>query len=533
MKFLRLIRFLIFLWAICHLASCASSGSLEGGPRDVDPPKLLEEKSTPNFQTLYSDRAFSLTFDEFIVLKDPIKQIVVSPPLTYIPKTSVRSKTLFFSFNEKEVIRENTTYTVNFGEAIQDLHENNKLVNFRFVFSTGEIIDSLAIKGSVIDAASQKPASNATVLLYDNLEDSAFIKEKPFYFARTDKEGVFKIENIKSDTFRIFAITDENISYTYNEGSEALAYRDSLIFPEDLDSTKTISLSLTNPLARLRVFDVLSKQFGKSVVKFNRAVDQPFPVSFTDNQLKYYSSFAGDSLSIWYQGDIAPKDSFEIFLSFDTLKVIVPDTSKKIAAFLPRFVSGSNTLYGNDTIRIQFNHPVGGFDPSKLSVTDSSKVVLSDVLYLFDTLSLKIPAAQFYAGEFRIFAPANTFTDIFGQSFADSLHLKIQIPGEDKLSGLVVNLTGLDSTSQYIIYLMENNNTITSFTLKDISSAQKTFNKLRPGEYRLEIVEDKNLNGVRDQADFWLRRQAEVVKSFPIEKLRENWTIEADINFKE
>lgn len=533
MKFLRLIRFLIFLWAICHLASCASSGSLEGGPRDVDPPKLLEEKSTHNFQTLYSDRAFSLTFDEFIVLKDPIKQIVVSPPLTYIPKTSVRGKTLFFSFNEKEVIRENTTYTVNFGEAIQDLHENNKLVNFRFVFSTGEIIDSLAIKGSVIDAATQKPAPNATVLLYDNLEDSAFIKEKPFYFARTDKEGVFKIENIKSDTFRIFAITDENISYTYNEGSEALAYRDSLIFPEDLDSTKTIALTLTTPLSRLRVFDVLSKQFGKSVVKFNRAVDLPFPVSFTDNQLKYYSSFAGDSLSIWYQGDIAPKDSFEIFLPFDTLKVIVPDTSKKIAAFMPRFISGSNTLYGNDTIRIQFNHPVGAFDPSKLSVTDSSKVVLSEVQYFFDTLSLKIPAAQFYAGEFRIFAPANTFTDIFGQSFADSLHLKFQIPGEDKLSGLVVNLSGLDSTSQYIVYLMENNNTVSSFAIKDISSTQKTFNKLRPGEYRLEIVEDKNLNGVRDQADFWLRRQAEVVKTFPIEKLRENWTIEADINFKE
>ena len=184
--------------------ACASSGSLGGGPKDKTPPMVIAENSSQNFQTNFASRSFELTFDEFVVLKDPIKQIVVSPPLTYIPIVKARGKKITFSFNEKEIIKDSTTYTVNFGEAIQDLHENNKLDNFRFVFSSGDIIDSLSVKGKVFDVLTGKPLPNITVMLYDKLDDSSFVKEKPFYFARTNKEGDYSIENIKKDTFRVF-----------------------------------------------------------------------------------------------------------------------------------------------------------------------------------------------------------------------------------------------------------------------------------------------------------------------------------------
>lgn len=513
--------------------SCASSGSLEGGPRDVDPPKLLEDKSSTNFQTLFSERSFTLIFDEFIVLKDPIKQIVVSPPLTYIPTTKVRGKTLFFSFNEKEVIRDSTTYTVNFGEAIQDLHENNKLLNFRFVFSTGTIIDSLAIKGQVLDGSQQnKPATNATVLLYDNLSDSAYVKEKPFYFARTDKEGFFKIENIKSDTFRIFAIIDDNVSYTFNEGAEALAFQDELLGPSSLDTTQLISLTLTKPLPPLKVFDVNAKRYGKVSLKFNRKPEPEFPISVNE-PVEIQPSFSGDSLNIWYKTTLQVKDSFFVILPFDTVKIVVPDSS-----LLPEYpkaslVSTNNILYGFDSLRLVFNNPVANVLGSLVSILDTSAMPLAFESLFMDSLLMKIPSNQFSPGKYELRIDTATYEDFYGRINKDSLRLKFQIADEEKTSGLKLQLTGIDSSRQYLITILENNKELSRFIINDASEKSWTFSNLRPGDYSVSIIEDTNRNGIWDPANFWLRQQPEKIKMFTLEKLRENWTIEADINYSE
>ena len=130
---------------------CASGGQLTGGPKDTSPPVLDTLKSAPLQPLNYFPRRLEFFFDEFVQVKDPTKQVLVSPPLTYIPKVKERGKKVTFEFDPKEVLREDATYTINFGEAIVDFREGNKLSNFTYVFSTGDYIDSLSLKGRIIN----------------------------------------------------------------------------------------------------------------------------------------------------------------------------------------------------------------------------------------------------------------------------------------------------------------------------------------------------------------------------------------------
>ena len=124
---------LLGLGLIVFSQGCASTGSPSGGPRDVTPPKMDSIRSAQNRQTNFKPRQVDFYFDEFIEVRDPIKEVLVSPPLTYIPQVKHRGKKVSFAFDEKEVLRENATYTINFGESVVDFHEGNKLPNFNFV----------------------------------------------------------------------------------------------------------------------------------------------------------------------------------------------------------------------------------------------------------------------------------------------------------------------------------------------------------------------------------------------------------------
>ena len=125
---------------------------------------------------------------------------------------------------EEEKLRDNTTYTINFGEAIQDLTEGNAPKDFRFIFATGPYIDSLSVQGTVRDAFTNELKEDVFVILYDNLEDSVVNKERPYYFAKTDKTGKFRIPNVKQDTFKIFALIDNNFNYLFDAENEQIGF---------------------------------------------------------------------------------------------------------------------------------------------------------------------------------------------------------------------------------------------------------------------------------------------------------------------
>lgn len=210
------------------LASCANRGQgPQGGPRDSIPPVVMKE--TPLNGTLnFTGKEIIVQFDEYIQLDDVQKNVLISPPQQTPPEVKAIGKKLSVVFQEDLI--DSTTYTLDFGPAICDYNEKVPLEGYVFSFSTGDVIDSLAISGKLYDAATLNPMPFVIVGIHGNLSDSA-LSTIPFTrITRTDSEGNFIIHNIHAGTYRLYALNDISRDYIYQPG-EALAYADSLIVP--------------------------------------------------------------------------------------------------------------------------------------------------------------------------------------------------------------------------------------------------------------------------------------------------------------
>jgi len=218
-------RYLCFLLFAGFCLGCAQVGSPSGGPRDQDPPRALES-DPPNFSLRFEAKKIQITFDEYIVLDNVNQELVVSPPMEEQPEVRLRKKTLIIQFQED--LKENTTYTFNFGNAIKDLHEGNKLQNFEYVFSTGDILDSMSVKGTLKYAETlEKPKEAVSIMLYTDLRDSVPLTEIPLYVGRSDDSGVFSVNNLRPDTYKIFALKDGNNNFLFDLPTEEIAFLDS------------------------------------------------------------------------------------------------------------------------------------------------------------------------------------------------------------------------------------------------------------------------------------------------------------------
>ena len=215
----------IYLFVIVLLCwNCAQLGSPTGGPRDEDPPVVVES-TPPNYSTRFEARKILITFDEYVVLDNVNQELVVSPPMEEKPEIKLRKKTIIIQF--EETLKENTTYTFNFGSAIKDLHEGNKLLNFEYVFSTGEVLDSLSVKGTLKYAEDlSEPDDPISIMLYTDLKDSVPLIDIPLYISRSDDSGVFSVNNLRADVYKVFALKDGNNNFLFDMPSEEIAFLD-------------------------------------------------------------------------------------------------------------------------------------------------------------------------------------------------------------------------------------------------------------------------------------------------------------------
>jgi len=217
-------RYLCFLVFVGSCLGCAQVGSPTGGPRDEDPPRVLES-DPPNYSLRFEAKKIQITFDEYIVLDNVNQELVVSPPMEEKPEVKLRKRTLIIQFQED--LKENTTYTFNFGNAIKDLHEGNKLQNFEYVFSTGDVLDSMSVKGTLKYAETlEKPEDPISIMLYTDLRDSVPLTDIPLYVGRSDDSGVFSVNNLRPDTYKVFALKDGNNNFLFDLPSEEIAFLD-------------------------------------------------------------------------------------------------------------------------------------------------------------------------------------------------------------------------------------------------------------------------------------------------------------------
>lgn len=222
-------KYIALLLVIIGFYACASTGMPDGGPYDETPPKFVRATPEPN-ATNNKRKKISIEFDEYIKLDKASEKVIISPPQNEAPEVKVSGHRVLVEFFD--TLRENTTYTVDFGDAIVDNNEDNPLGNFAYAFSTGEHIDTMEVSGTVLSADNLEPVKGIQVGLHKNLEDSAFVKLPFDRISRTDSRGHFTIRGVAPGKYRIYALMDGNQNYLFDSKTEAVAFLDSLVVPD-------------------------------------------------------------------------------------------------------------------------------------------------------------------------------------------------------------------------------------------------------------------------------------------------------------
>lgn len=215
---------LLYLLAVssCLLAiSCARMGNPDGGWYDDTPPYVVSS-SPADRATNVKPKRVSIYFNEFIKLEDAQNKVIISPPQLEMPEIKASGKRVIVDL--KDTLKENTTYSIDFGDAISDFTEGNPMGNYAFTFSTGSVIDTLQVSGYVLNAENLEPIKGIQVGLYDDLSDTAFLKKPMIRISRTDSRGHFVIKGVAPGTYRCYALQDADNNYIYNQKAEMVGF---------------------------------------------------------------------------------------------------------------------------------------------------------------------------------------------------------------------------------------------------------------------------------------------------------------------
>jgi hypothetical protein len=377
-----IIRLFLISAVIAIVGSCAKISAPSGGRRDRTPPVVV--KSTPlNLTKNFKGKKIEIEFDEYVTLDNINDKFMVSPPMKKKPKVFTRGKGVVIELEEK--LKDSTTYTFYFLDAIRDLNEGNILQNYQFVLSTGPVIDSLSVTGNVYNADNLEIPEKTQVSLYRELADSAVQKHLPEYITRLDPTGYFRIDNIRPGIYHLYALKDADNSKTYNSPDEEFAFMDSTILinseknyipppvvPKDTilekinEIKKKNTVKDTTTVKKAPVPDLIGEytlyQF-KANKKLHYLISSKRDYKY---HLTYILSLPPDSMN--YEFSIPGKDKNSYFeepsRNRDTLTVWITDS----------------TLYSQPLIITNFKYPF----------TDS----LGAVIYKLDTVAMRFAAPR-------------------------------------------------------------------------------------------------------------------------------------------
>lgn len=522
------------------LASCANIKAPSGGEKDTQPPRIdSTQKFTPNFQTNFSDNAIFLPFDEWVTLKDVFTQVVISPPLEQPIDIQLKKRTVIVDFSE-ETLRPNTTYTINFGEAIQDLNEGNFQKDFRYIFSTGDVIDSLEVSGIVIDALTEEPIEDVLVVLYDDLSDSVVHKERPYYFSKTNKQGRFTIPFVKQDTFKILVLKDENANYKYDLPNEQIAFHDDVIITGDtIRNNPTLRFFKENPT--LKAFRPTSPHYGYIPIVFNNDVLENVKVELLKpiENLEILTYIEKDTLKFWYNN-----------VDLDSLELIVFDTNDTFRdTFNVKLNTKANYLKSKPTIKssianrrmsqnpdrgieIAFNTPISKIDISKIFLLEDTSKIRVQPTVSIDSIQPNLLIINYKWKESKpyqlMFADSSLFD--FYRITNDTIQGDYVGQERSLFGSITATAEGLNPDKAYIIQVLTSDNTVVeSFYVKGKTVATQKFLSLEAKEYKLRVVIDENENQRWDTGNYPTSQPEKIIISKEVTNLRPNWELDLKI----
>ena len=559
---------------------CAKIVAPTGGPKDTLAPVMV--RSNPAINSLnFKGEKLSISFNEYVKLNDIQKKFAISPPMLKKPEIIGRGKNVEVKFNEP--LKENTTYTLYFADAIVDNNEGNALKNFEFAFSTGNTIDSLTVSGKILNAYTLLPEGEAFIMLYENQVDSAPIKEMPRYVTRANKKGIFYFKNLELSDFKVFALKDNNSNYKFDQISEDIAF---LNEPLKKEMLKGPSLVDTSRLAKREIDLYMFKENSRIQARTGFARSQrrklalcftkkpegivsliPFNFKVTNDWFLTEKNQTQDSLIYWITDNtINAIDTLKILASYlktdslqqlkpriDTLKFIYTDPEKETSRKRKNnkdkepkktvFKVTSNIKKGqivkpSKPFELLFPLPVKQFDESLVTITnlkDSSKV--EGIKWLKDTLNPRL---------YRCYSPwksddiykfealPKAFTSLDGVE-NDSIMFKFIGANPENFG--VLNITLLNVKKAAIVELLNEKRTIVIEHIVVKPDQKVSIKFIDPGKYTLRFIEDSNMNGEWDTGWYLKGIQPEKVYYFEegktkgILNIRANWENEISFDF--
>lgn len=443
-SFFRILFFVLISASVAY--SCANVASPSGGLYDETPPKAL--KATPHFNALNSHpKKIQIEFDENIKIEKPLEKIIITPPQKNMPVINSVGRKVVVELNDS--LLPNTTYTIDFTDAIVDNNEGNPLENFSLTFSTGNELDTLAVSGTVLSAENLEPMQGIYIGIHSNLNDTAFTKTAFGRISRSDSRGRFTVKGLKEGKFHIFALDDKNRDYKYDNPQETIAFLDSIIVPSfapairqdtiynPKDSTKIDTIkevrytkflpddivlrAFTSDFQRKYLQKTERPEQYKLNVLFGAPTGKPTfsllnpNLGLKDDWYKMERSEKNDSLLFWItDSTIYKTDSIRMrinylktdslnkdYIASDTLLFMykAPKEVKKKKAKEgdkvkeeTRFLNIGSNIQSNfeifNPIRIEFEQPVTDFDSTKIQLLVEKDSVFSPVPYTLSADSL-------------------------------------------------------------------------------------------------------------------------------------------------
>ena len=225
----------LYVFAFFLLVSCAKMGQPDGGWFDETPPKVIGANPEDKGVNVTSKK-INIYFDEYIKIDNPSEKVVVSPPQLEVPEIKTAGKKIQVSLVDS--LKPNTTYTIDFSDAISDNNENNPMGNYTYSFSTGEKIDTMEVSGYVLESENLEPIKGILVGLYNDVADSAFRTKPMLRVSRTDSRGRFVVKGVAPGSYRIFALQDMDGNYMFSQKSEKIAFSHDIIVPSFKPDTR-------------------------------------------------------------------------------------------------------------------------------------------------------------------------------------------------------------------------------------------------------------------------------------------------------
>ena len=517
----------IFILLALTVISCAKRGSISGGLKDTIAP-VLKASFPKNLSVNFKAKEINLTFDEYVKLKNVAKQLIISPPMKYNPEVSPMTPSKMITIKIKDTLQENTTYSFNFGQSIEDNNEGNPYNQFQYVFSTGSYIDSLKVGGTIKDALNKKEDSFVSVMLYEvnnKFTDSAVYKSVPRYITNTlDSLKTFKIENVKAGKYLLVAMKDENSNNKFNPKKDKIGFRKQLVtIPND----SLFELKLFKEVLAFKTYKPVPTTGNKLLLGYEGDSKNLKVVLKKGNEIipTIVTKFpAKDSIQVWYRPIKSDSLSLAIANGNYNKSYTFKKTEQKkdTLSFSPKTSLGLSKL---DQFTIYSSRPLVKFDESKIKVTDKDSVnVKFSTSYDVYTQELKFDIPKEPLQRYKFHLLPGALTDYIDQK-NDTLSYKVTTKNTTDYGNLRVNLTNVKQFPVIVQLTNEKGDVLASEYSDKATSVDFMF--LEPAKFTLRVIYDANGNKEWDSGNFLERRQPEVVVYFPKEiDVRSNWDVD-------